>query len=100
VKTAGGTDGVIGMPQGSVGLRAFPAGPGRNLHVEFTLPARSRVRILAYGPLGGEAEVLTDGMMDTGRHRILAPSGRGAAGVRFIELRTQGARQVVRVVSP
>jgi hypothetical protein len=99
-QTASGTGVMAGALRRDAGLRAFPMGSGRSLRVEFTLPARSRVRILAYGPLGGEAEALADGMMEAGLHRLTAPWSRTSAGVRFIEMRAEGARQVIRVVLP
>jgi hypothetical protein len=99
-QTAAGTGVLAGAMRWNAALRAFPMGSGNNVRIEFELPARSRVRILAYGPTGGHAEALAEGMMDAGLHRFSVPWNRNAAGVRFIEMRSEGARQVIRIVSP
>jgi hypothetical protein len=76
-------------------------GPGR-IHLAFSLPVETRVRLSIFDVLGREVAVLKDGVMPSGRHEVLWDGlSRGnevSAGVYFSRLSAGGKTQVERFV--
>ncbi len=89
-----------GPPPARPRVRVSP-NPGRGLpRVQVTLPRAGRVQLCVYDVAGRRLGTPTTAMLTTGSNTLTwpVPGRRLAAGVYFLEARTQGVRDVVRVV--
>lgn len=77
---------------------AQPNPSGQVIHIRFAVPQRSRVSIVVYDVTGRQVEVLVNGEIDAGYHKVRVTTRELSSGVYFCRMMSKQFTETVRLI--
>ncbi|MBK6505518.1 MAG: T9SS type A sorting domain-containing protein [Ignavibacteria bacterium] len=75
----------------------FPNPFNPSTYISFSLPVRSRVKLIVYDMLGREVRKLADNSFEPGNHKVLFDASGLSSGIYFYSISTPGFSSTKRM---